>query len=137
MNWPSDPFSRVDPVNLKYVLGDIQTNRGRFASGRLPHVILRNDHPTAMRCRGAGVVHHNNKRREQLQQGIVAFSGPPEPRFVPLARLFARLFCRVSNRRENPIPFRLDWNNQLNQTSVTLSAAQIGNRNDSRGYSIN
>ena len=24
----NDPFGRVDPVNLKYVLGDIQPNRG-------------------------------------------------------------------------------------------------------------
>jgi hypothetical protein len=28
----------IDPVNLKYMLGDIQTNRGNFLHGRLSHV---------------------------------------------------------------------------------------------------
>jgi hypothetical protein len=34
-----DLFGRVDAMDLEHVLGDIQTDRGKLACGRLPDVI--------------------------------------------------------------------------------------------------
>src|SRR5271155_4057566 len=41
----------VGVVPWTYVLGDIQPYRGKFASGRFPHVIRHNDRSMAPRCR--------------------------------------------------------------------------------------
>jgi hypothetical protein len=41
----------VDAVDLKHVLGDIQTDRGNLHLDGSPHVIRYNDHPMALRCR--------------------------------------------------------------------------------------
>jgi hypothetical protein len=41
----------VDPVNLKHVLGDIQTDRGNLHLDGSPHLIRYDDHPMALRCR--------------------------------------------------------------------------------------
>src|SRR5215475_134147 len=63
--------------------------------------------------------------------------GPGATELRPLTWLSNRMSCRDPNRRENPIPFRLDWNNQLDQTSFTLRVADLGIRENSRGYSVN
>jgi hypothetical protein len=42
---------RIDAVDLKHVLGDIQTDCGKSACGRLPDVVCSNDHLTAIRRR--------------------------------------------------------------------------------------
>src|SRR5580704_242148 len=50
--------SGVNAVNLKPVLGKIETNRGNMHSGRLLSVVaFTDDHVMAHRCRGAGAVH--------------------------------------------------------------------------------
>src|SRR6202035_4171272 len=41
----------VDAVDLKHVLGDIQTDRGNLHLDGSPHVIRYNDHSMAPRCR--------------------------------------------------------------------------------------
>ena len=48
---PNDHLlGRVDPVNLKHVFGDIQTDRGDLhVDGSLMR-FDRNDHPRALRC---------------------------------------------------------------------------------------
>jgi hypothetical protein len=46
-----DLLGRVDAVNLKNVLGDIQTDRGNLHVDRSPDVIGSNDHLTAIRRR--------------------------------------------------------------------------------------
>src|SRR5450631_3530664 len=53
-----DLLGRVDAVNLKYVLGDIQTDRGNLHVDGSPHVIRlrRSLYGTSMP--GAGAVHH-------------------------------------------------------------------------------
>src|SRR6266516_1741450 len=56
---PNDDFlGRIDPVNLKHVLGDIQTDRGNLHLDGSPHVIRlrRSLYVTSMP--GAGAVHH-------------------------------------------------------------------------------
>jgi len=56
---PNDDFlGRIDPVNLKHVLGDIQTDRGNLHLDGSPHVIRlrRSLYGTSMP--GAGAVHH-------------------------------------------------------------------------------
>ncbi|MGB6325879.1 MAG: hypothetical protein WBG11_08915, partial [Methylocella sp.] len=48
----------VNAVNLKPVLGKIETYRGNMHSGRLLSVVaFTDDHVMAHRCRGAGAVH--------------------------------------------------------------------------------
>src|SRR5437660_11917656 len=44
-------FLGVDAVDLKHVLGDIQTDRGNLHLDGSPHVIRYNDHSMALRCR--------------------------------------------------------------------------------------
>jgi hypothetical protein len=52
------PSGGVDAVNLKPVLGKIETDRGNMHSGRLLSVVaFTDDHVMAHRCRGAGAVH--------------------------------------------------------------------------------
>src|ERR1700688_1019869 len=53
-----DLLAVVDPVNLKHVLGDIQTDRGNLHLDGSPHVIRlrRSLYGTSMP--GAGAVHH-------------------------------------------------------------------------------
>ena len=46
-----DLLVAVYAVNLEYVLGDIQTKHRNLHVARLSHVIRRNDHPMAIRCR--------------------------------------------------------------------------------------
>ena len=47
-----DPLGRVDPVNLKHVLCDIQTDRGNLHVDGSPQCgALRRNHPMALRCR--------------------------------------------------------------------------------------
>jgi hypothetical protein len=41
----------VNAVDLKHVLGDIQTDRGNLHLDGSPHVIVYDDHPMALRCR--------------------------------------------------------------------------------------
>jgi len=62
---------------------------------------------------------------------------PGIPDLRRVSGLLNRLLGRVSDRRENPIPFRLDWNNQFNQTSVALAVADLRIRKNSGGYSVN
>src|SRR5262249_39749702 len=53
-------------VNLEHVLGEIQTDRGNLHVDGSSCDSSNNDHPTALRCRGAGAVHHTNKRHRHL-----------------------------------------------------------------------
>jgi len=55
-----DFLGRIDPVNLKYVFGDIQTDLGNLHLDGSPHVIRlrRSLYGTSMP--GAGAVHHIN-----------------------------------------------------------------------------
>ena len=49
------PSGGVDAVNLKPVLGKIETDRGNMHSGRLLSVVaFTDDHVMVHRCRGAG-----------------------------------------------------------------------------------
>ena len=53
-----DPSGSVDPVNLKPVLGEIETDCDSLHDGRLLSVVaFTDDHVVAHRCRGAGAVH--------------------------------------------------------------------------------
>jgi len=53
--------SGVNAVNLKPVLGKIETNRGNMHSERLLSIVVFTvDHIMAHRCRGAGAVHPIN-----------------------------------------------------------------------------
>src|SRR5215471_21608878 len=47
----NDLLVGVDAVDLKHVLGDIQTDRGNLHLDGSPHVIRHNDHSMALRCR--------------------------------------------------------------------------------------
>src|ERR1700731_5293501 len=57
-----DLLDRVDPMDLKHVLGDIQADRGNLHVDGSPHVIRlrRSLYGTSMP--GAGAVHHINSR---------------------------------------------------------------------------
>src|SRR5215510_4226277 len=46
-----DLLRRINAVDLKHVLGNIQTDCGNLACGRLPGVVCSNDHLTAIRRR--------------------------------------------------------------------------------------
>jgi hypothetical protein len=46
-----DLLGRIDAVDLKHVLGDIQTDCGNLHVERLPDVVCSNDHLTAIRRR--------------------------------------------------------------------------------------
>ena len=48
----NDPFVDIDPVDLKHVLGDIQTNRGDLHVDSSLMSFVDNDHPIGARCRG-------------------------------------------------------------------------------------
>jgi hypothetical protein len=50
----------INTVNLKQVLGDIQTDGAKLTHGRLPSMwfAFRRNYPMALRCRGVGAVHH-------------------------------------------------------------------------------
>ena len=45
-------------VDLEHVLGEIQTDRGNLHVDGSSCDSSNNDHPTPLRCRGAGAVHH-------------------------------------------------------------------------------
>jgi hypothetical protein len=47
----NDPLVGVDAVDLKYVLGNIQPDRGNLHLDGSPDVIRHTDHPMALRCR--------------------------------------------------------------------------------------
>src|SRR6266567_3165393 len=56
---PNDDFlGRIDPVNLKHVLGDIQTDRGNLHLDGSPHVIRLRRSLYGTSTPGAGAVHH-------------------------------------------------------------------------------
>jgi hypothetical protein len=55
-----DLLGRVDAVNLEYVLGDIQTDRGNLHGDGSPHVIRLRRTTLWHSMPGAGVVHHIN-----------------------------------------------------------------------------
>ena len=60
--------SGINAVNLKLVLGKIETNRGNMHSGRLLSVVaFTDDHVMAHRCRGAGAVHPIKNSARQFQ----------------------------------------------------------------------
>ena len=92
-----DLSSSVDPVNLKPVLGEIETNRDSFHGGRLLSVVaFTDDHVVAHRCRGAGAVHPIK----------ILAPGPPRPTGIvsldhgkfdspPLSRDVHVLICYV------------------------------------------
>jgi hypothetical protein len=63
----------VDPMDLKHVLGDIQTDRGNLHSNGSPHVIRlrRSLYGTSMP--GAGAVHHIRFRRPSTSASAAAF----------------------------------------------------------------
>jgi hypothetical protein len=50
-------------VNLEYVLGEIQTDRGNFHVDGSPHVIRLRRTTLWHSMPGAGVVHHINRRK--------------------------------------------------------------------------
>jgi hypothetical protein len=63
--------SGVNAVNLKPVLGKIETNRGNMHSGRLLSVVaFTDDHVMAHRCRGAGAVHPIKKNATRNKSEI-------------------------------------------------------------------
>jgi hypothetical protein len=53
-----DLLGRVDAVNLEYVLGEIQTDRGNLHVDGSPHVIRLRRTTLWHSMPGAGVVHH-------------------------------------------------------------------------------
>src|SRR6202521_2663795 len=55
----------VDPVDLKYVLGDIQTDRGNLHLDGSPHVIRLRQSLYGTSMPGAGAVHHINNRHRR------------------------------------------------------------------------
>jgi len=64
-----DLLGRVDAVNLEYVLGDIQTDRGNLHVDGSPHVIRLRRTTLWHSMPGAGVVHHIN--RDQTRCNII------------------------------------------------------------------
>jgi hypothetical protein len=59
-----DLSGSVDPMNLKPVLGEIETNCDRLHGGPLLSIVaFTDDHVVAHRCRGAGAVHPIKFRR--------------------------------------------------------------------------
>src|ERR1700730_239280 len=64
---PLYDFAYLCPVNLKPVLGKIETNRGNMHSRRLLSVVaFTDDHVMAHRCRGAGAVHPIKKSAQRF-----------------------------------------------------------------------
>jgi hypothetical protein len=59
-----DLLGRVDAVNLEYVLGEIQTDRGNLHVDGSPHVIRLRRTTLWHSMPGAGVVHHIKSDRE-------------------------------------------------------------------------
>src|SRR5450759_5519227 len=57
-----DFLGRVDAVNLEYVLGEIQTDRGNLHVDGSPHVIRLRRTTLWHSMQGAGVVHHIKAR---------------------------------------------------------------------------
>jgi hypothetical protein len=57
-----DLLGRVDAVNLEYVLGEIQTDRGNLHVDGSPHVIRLRRTTLWHSMPGAGVVHHIKSR---------------------------------------------------------------------------
>src|SRR3954447_14651648 len=54
-----DHAIRIDAVNLKHRLRNIETDRANFAHGRLPSMWFVSTQPHyGTRCRGVGAVHH-------------------------------------------------------------------------------
>src|SRR6266536_875722 len=87
-------LGRIDPVNLKHVLGDIQTDRGNLHLDGSPHVIRlrRSLYGTSMP--GAGAVHHIKPglRVFPLHVRLAAVSG------IPMAAARC-LSCAISGTR--------------------------------------
>jgi len=77
-----DLLGRVDPVNLEYVLGDIQPDRGSLHLDGSLHVIRLRRSPYGTSMPGAGAVHHikscHSLQRSNLPQ-IFRYT------FLPLA----------------------------------------------------
>jgi hypothetical protein len=59
-------LGRVDAVNLEYVLGEIQTDRGNLHVDGSPHVIRLRRTTLWHSMPGAGVVHHINRRHRSV-----------------------------------------------------------------------
>jgi hypothetical protein len=74
------------------VLGEIQTDRGNLHVGGSSCDSSNNDHPTALRCRGAGAVHHINSDIMQRSE-IRGYS------IIPSAR--AEYFRLLGNRKNS------------------------------------
>jgi hypothetical protein len=81
----------VDPVDLKHVLGDIQTDRGNLHLDGSPHVIRHNNHSMAPRCRerapsttSIALLRHFEARRASPIHGAHA---PTEPTDGAIKRL--------------------------------------------------
>jgi hypothetical protein len=67
-----DLFGSVDPVNLEYILSDIQTDRANLHVDGPPHVIRLRRSPYGTSMPGAGAVHHI-KTGPCVQRSYVSF----------------------------------------------------------------
>ncbi len=73
----------VDAVDLKHVLGDIQTDRGNLHLDGSPHVIRLRRPPYGTSMPGAGAVHHINFGLMHRSKQPLLFSGNPRCRPFP------------------------------------------------------
>ena len=78
-------FGGVDAVNLKPVLGKIETDRGNMHSGRLLSVVaFTDDHVMAHRCRASGGrPPHQDFRNSTYELDIIVIMVEIRPRRLP------------------------------------------------------
>src|SRR5579863_7670799 len=115
---------------------DVRNGGARTVLPRLP--LDGRSIPVSCRTSGGRWRAHRVKSwPEQLQQKPCSIRRARSPSLPPSRGLLNMLFYGGLNCRQNPISFRLDWNNQLNKASVTLRVANLGIRKNSRGYSVN
>ena len=118
----NDILSRVDAVNLEYVLGDIQSDRGNLHVDGSPDVIRSQRPPYGSSLLGAGAVHHIRSRHP--------LSGPsPRVAHCPLAGVACRrareLAIERTGQRPAIVPRHIRAERQQRRIGRGLCAAHI------------
>src|SRR5712671_6597991 len=119
----------VDPVNLKYVLGDIYTDRGNLHLDGSPHVIRlrRSLYGTSMP--GAGAVHHIRLgRADHLPGARIRGRCSPVSGPISVGRIGAALGHKQTYldwQKSNPQAFGSATQSQASVRHITLFASKI------------